>query len=174
MQRSLLVLMALAVAAPALAGIQWTQDWSRTRPCSVYSAVFDPDNDDTVTQFVSIQMNTTGENIISTTTEGDVDNFVLPMNMVAWGLRCEVDTDPSDDGDTEAWDCELSDDGADALSCSIGPGSTTCEPETFARIRKGSRLNFTITNTDGSTSPPADSAEMWISFCLAPAVNIED
>ncbi len=172
--RQLLAALSILLLAASAYGAE--PSWGGlVEPCtSIVTTIFNPTEDDTVTDWIDIANNTTGTNIVENTTEGLVDNYMVPIAVSVSSLRCEVVTNVTNSGDdtAELWDCEISDDGADALSCQITVAAVDrCYNRAQSSlIAAGSKLNLTITSVDDSGgNPPATSAEMWVSFCISPA-----
>ena len=141
-------------------------DLADTLCLQVFSVTFNPTEAGATNDFVALTSIdvATGDARFSAT-EGDQDDFRVPVAVTADNLAVVVDVAPGAGNDD--WKVTLRDDGASStLTCTIDEGATTCAdavaPVAVAAL---SRLNVLVDSSGGGADPTA-AAEMTISFCL--------
>ncbi len=105
--------------------------------------------------------------VSTASTQADVDEFTVPVDVVISNLAVSDVTDPGTAGDT--WDIYVLDDGVKtALTCEVANGETTCfNLSQHPFVLANSDLVVMIDSGEGD-SDPAPSGNMRISFCIRP------
>ena len=130
------------------------------RECHAVGQAINPTEAGATNDFINLTDGTFG------TTHAAEDEFLVPVNMVAWGIRAKVDVAPTG---TDTWDIILVDDGVESvLQCEIIGTATTCTDTSFEHrpvIAAGSTLTLMVDSGNGATDPAA-AAEILVSVCL--------
>ena len=129
--------------------------------CQVIAETVNPTEAQATPDYINLTDGTIG------TTAAAEDEFTVPVDVIAWGLRVDVDVAP---GGTDEWNVFVVDDGtATGVTCTILGTATSCSSAQFtgvATIAAGSDLTVLIDSAAGATDPAA-AAEARVSFCLA-------
>lgn len=145
------LLLALVIASPVFA--------DSDRECQVISDSFNPTEAGATDDFLNLTDGTFG------TTAAAEDEFVVPIDMVVWGLSAEVDVAP---GGTDTYDIAIVDDGTlTIVVCEILGTATTCQSDEtlLHEVAAFSDLTVVVDTGNGAGDPDA-AAEIRVAFCL--------
>ena len=130
------------------------------RECHILAETINPTEAGATNDFINLTDGTFG------TSHSADDEFMVPVNMVAWGIRAQVSSAPTG---TDTWDIILVDDAVETvLQCEILGAATTCSDTSFEhrpKIAAGSTLTIMVDSGNGATDP-AIAGEMLVSVCL--------
>ena len=101
------------------------------------------------------------------TTAAAEDEFIVPNDVVVWGIRADVDVAP---GASDEWQVVVVDDGTETrVECAITGTGTSCantDPSDRVTVAAGSDLTVLVDGDNGAGDPAA-AGELRVAFCIS-------